>query len=456
MSRETKNFGLIKAIHVGVNPPLNTKIIWFDDNPGIKIHKYYSVIGAAWTPLGSGATVNGIYTYIGYATSTEGANFTTTKQVTSTYWAVITSTTPITTLTSTLFSGRWTAFDGSGSGGGNFTYVGFADDESGLNFSVEPKYEVACEVCSWVDSFTIKSSTGSFALTPVTEGVRIDFTNLVYGNIIEITLKRGTTLIPNLSQQYFEIIKDAAWSAEGILELNTDANSTDNFVIYNEAGTADSFIKTINGSVARLKVSTNGVSGFSGSIVLKVGSAQCEPSYVIPTNCYEFRKFIGIKTQDMEASIVNAALFNGTWAPLLGSNNYSEEGNYNEQIAKLWEEINNTNSDLLALSISHDAFLSNQTTFNNTIDQTVTNNKTEYDQKMTLLEQADIDSRDRANHTGVQAISTVTNLSVELAKLLQKSDNLTKIIYLPYAEWEAMNTAGTLDPAIIYLTPKTV
>ena len=41
--RGTKNLGLVQAIYAGINPPMNTKIIWYDDNIGVKIHKYYDV-----------------------------------------------------------------------------------------------------------------------------------------------------------------------------------------------------------------------------------------------------------------------------------------------------------------------------------------------------------------------------------------------------------------------------
>lgn len=53
----TKNLGFIKAIHKGVNPPLNTAIIWYDDNIGQKIHKYYDVTLAVWVPFAAGTTV---------------------------------------------------------------------------------------------------------------------------------------------------------------------------------------------------------------------------------------------------------------------------------------------------------------------------------------------------------------------------------------------------------------
>lgn len=461
-NRETKNFGLIKAIHTGVNPPLNTKILWYDDNPGVKIHKAYNVVSSAWEPFGGGATVNGIYTYIGYATDVQGANFKTVKDGNSTHWAVITSTSAISTLTSTLFAGRWAKFDGVGSGG-NFTYVGYADDDSGSNFSVEPKYEVACSICSWVDSFVERSKVGGFTFTPVTDGIQIDFTNLVFDDILELEVKRGAQSIPNLTDQYFEIVQAAAWSANGVLEVNTDANSIDNYVLNNEGGTSDTFIKRVSGSVVRIKVSPNGVSGFSGSITLKVGSTECEPGYTQPATCYEYRKYIGIKTQDTVASVVDASLFSDLWLPVTSvysggdsSPSSSSTESLNKQIQNLWDEISTTNQTLSSLSTTYNTFASTQDTFNTTIQGEVDQNLIDANAS---LQQLDIDLAEafkRANHTGTQAISTVTDLVTTLAALLKKSGNLTEVIYLSREDYQALVTAGTTVPTIIYLTPKEV
>ena len=35
--RGSKNLGLIKAIHKGINPPLNTAILWYDDNSKMEL-----------------------------------------------------------------------------------------------------------------------------------------------------------------------------------------------------------------------------------------------------------------------------------------------------------------------------------------------------------------------------------------------------------------------------------
>jgi rRNA maturation protein Nop10 len=63
----TKNLGLIKAIHVGINPPLNTKIIWYYDGTTpyatgpAKVHYYYDVITSQWLPLGGGGSGGGSF-----------------------------------------------------------------------------------------------------------------------------------------------------------------------------------------------------------------------------------------------------------------------------------------------------------------------------------------------------------------------------------------------------------
>lgn len=56
-----KNLGLVKAIHIGTAPPNNTKLLWFDDNIGQKIHKAYNFDLSTWMPLT--ANVGGTATF---------------------------------------------------------------------------------------------------------------------------------------------------------------------------------------------------------------------------------------------------------------------------------------------------------------------------------------------------------------------------------------------------------
>jgi len=316
--RETKNLGLIKAIHTGVNPPLNTKIIWYDDNVGVKIHKVYDIPTSAWKPLGNGQTVNGIYTYLGYATDSSGANFNLTKQATSTHWAVITSDTPKTSteLTATLFEGRWTAYDGAATGGGNFTYVGFADSEAGENFGSSPKYEV---------------TVGVFA----------------------------------------------------------------------------------------------------------------------------YRKFMGVVTFD-SPQIYGAALFSGKWAPIIQENT---GGNYDQDIIDLYLEIDRvetqSTNNFNTLNSDYTIFKSDQQTYNTNTSNSISTLDTKVNQAVSDLQTADANSIKRENHTGVQPISSVTNLAETLATLLV-GIGVKEIEYLTQAAYDQKVTAGTTKTTTVYLTPKAI
>ena len=57
---ETRNLGLVKAIHIGTEPPVNTFMLWYDNNDGVKYHKYYDVYTETWLSL-AGAFVQDIY-----------------------------------------------------------------------------------------------------------------------------------------------------------------------------------------------------------------------------------------------------------------------------------------------------------------------------------------------------------------------------------------------------------
>ena len=49
----TKNLGLVQAISVGLNPPTNIKMIWYNTNPGINKHYYYDTTLLTWKTIGS-------------------------------------------------------------------------------------------------------------------------------------------------------------------------------------------------------------------------------------------------------------------------------------------------------------------------------------------------------------------------------------------------------------------
>lgn len=81
----TKNLGLVRAIHEGVNPPLNVKMLWYNTNPGENIHYYYDTVDFVWKPLtGSGSGTPTVYTFTDSNTvdfSTSGNNVTASTKI---------------------------------------------------------------------------------------------------------------------------------------------------------------------------------------------------------------------------------------------------------------------------------------------------------------------------------------------------------------------------------------
>jgi len=47
----TVNLGIVKAIHVATSPPTNINMLWYDDNIGIKLHKYFDTLTSTWKSL---------------------------------------------------------------------------------------------------------------------------------------------------------------------------------------------------------------------------------------------------------------------------------------------------------------------------------------------------------------------------------------------------------------------
>lgn len=52
---ELVNLGQIAAIHVGLTPPQNKTLIWFDQNQSVQAHKVYNFVSSHWEPISSGA-----------------------------------------------------------------------------------------------------------------------------------------------------------------------------------------------------------------------------------------------------------------------------------------------------------------------------------------------------------------------------------------------------------------
>ena len=52
----TNNLGLARAIQPGTIQPQNTRLIWYDENPGEFIHKVYNIQTNQWEPLGNNSS----------------------------------------------------------------------------------------------------------------------------------------------------------------------------------------------------------------------------------------------------------------------------------------------------------------------------------------------------------------------------------------------------------------
>lgn len=61
MAKGTINLGLVKAIHSGVNPPLNKKLIWFDENTDQMIHKSFDFTNNIWKPFNDNGQSSGTF-----------------------------------------------------------------------------------------------------------------------------------------------------------------------------------------------------------------------------------------------------------------------------------------------------------------------------------------------------------------------------------------------------------
>lgn len=421
-NRETRNFGLIKAIHVGVNPPLNIKMLWYDDNSGQKIHKYYEVSLSQWIPLGGNGTVtvNGTFAYMAYATDCSGENFSLTLGENSTHWALVVSATEIAVgdLVPELFENKWTAFCGESSGTGNFTYVRYADDCEGDNFGETPSYEVACEECSWLESseFSQIKIKGNWQLISTPGGILVKFQDVTIGNFIQLGLLKDGSVIPNNSSQYILVEQNDSWTAvdnpNQSLEFNTDINSVDNYLYTNSPNQSTGFVKIFNGSQITISVPSTNDDRVSGEFVLKIGNTECENE---PEYCLACRKYMGIIISDTEIENVTAELFSEVWVPI-GScgcgcsggssaanssienlavriDNLSKSVSQGDQANKLL--IDNLNSDYNNYKIS-------QNSINDDLQEQITNNKNSVDNRLDTLtsnfdDQAqslnDIDSR---------------------------------------------------------------
>lgn len=316
----TKNLGLIKAIHVGVNPPLNTRILWYNDSTNpyttgpAKVHYYYDVIVADWMPLAAGATINGIYTYIGFASTCDGSNFSLSFTPDDhCFWAVITSNTPIplVNLTPDLFEKRWTKFCkcGGSEGSGNYTYIAFADDCDGSNFGLEMQYEVECDDCKYADTFIESSGNSSFSIINTGDGVEITMNNVAPGQQLILDVRTlGVLLLDELTKYCVSI--DTLPSFSGEMEISL-GEPTDTITIN---GPVTGFKQLIinQGSKLIIKVPNNGQALINSVMTIKVGSKECCAENE-DGKCLFCRCYFGIITSSTPISELTPDLFENRW-----------------------------------------------------------------------------------------------------------------------------------------------
>ena len=51
---KTKNFGQISAIYINTTAPNNIKLLWYDNNVGVKQVKFYDTLIGQWVQLSNG------------------------------------------------------------------------------------------------------------------------------------------------------------------------------------------------------------------------------------------------------------------------------------------------------------------------------------------------------------------------------------------------------------------
>ena len=373
----TKNLGLIKAIHVGVNPPLNTKILWYNDSTNpyttgpAKVHYYYDVIVADWMPLGAGATINGIYTYIAFASTCEGANFSMNFDPDNhCFWAVITSNIVIAPLDllPELFEKRWTKFCkcGGSEGSGNYTYIAFADDCNGTNFGTEMQYEVDCDACQYADNFLVNSGNSSFQVTNTGNGVEIELVNVAPGQqlILDVQMP-GPILLTDLIDYCVSVSTLPSFAGEMQISLGATGQTID----LNGPTTGIEQLIQNQGSQLIINVPNNGQALINSTMTIQVGTKEC-CAEEIEGQCFLCRCYFGIITSPTPIEVLTPELFTNKWIKICcdSNNNCDCDGRfdlleqqitnlnellqdqiaiYNQQINNLTNEISNLQSQLV-------------------------------------------------------------------------------------------------------------
>lgn len=319
----TKNLGLIKAIHVGVNPPLNTKILWYNDattpytTGPAKVHYYYDVILADWYPLVGVGDGTGTFTYIAFASNCDGTNDFALEMVPDVhcYWAIHTSPTEVDPgdLLPALFEDKWTQFcrcTPDQDGVGTYTYIAFADDCDGTNFSLDPMYEVECTDCVYADSYNISSGSSAFSISPVPggEGIQVDITNAVAGNEVRIDLTLNSLPLTDLIDYCVAIDAPVGYVGEVEIHLGDEPNK----LLLNTPTTDWKNTLQNNGSQLWLKIPDTYVGSVTAQITIRVGTAEC-CSFQEGDKCYCCHEYWAVVVSETAIDPLDASVFENRW-----------------------------------------------------------------------------------------------------------------------------------------------
>lgn len=392
--RGSKNLGLIKAIHVGINPPLNKRILWFDDNTNVKRHKYYDFQSATWELLTNGlSSITGHYVYIGFASSCEGADFSLIyNSEIHNHTSILSSPTEITTITVDSFGGKWLKFCGENQSGGNYTYVGFADNCDGENFGLTPSYSTDCEECSWLNpeqNYEQIKAKGNWSVGSDGDGIIVKFQDNEKGDYIIIDLTENSATIPNLTTKLFKLEQAISWTSSDnlksskIIEFNTDSSSVDNYLYQNNPSNTTFFSKVIVGSQLIISLPTtipNGVK-ISGYFKLQIGNESCQNPQ---TECFGCRKFMAVLVSQEPINDLTHENFADLWIPISScgcsdTNNAIKNSieNLSVKIENLRIKMNlldsNLQSKVSAVNNDLQNFKNSQNSINQDLNQSITN-----------------------------------------------------------------------------------
>lgn len=416
----TKNLGLIKAIHVGVNPPLNVKILWYNDSTSpyttgpAKVHYYYDVIVADWMPLGAGIVINGIFTYIAFATSCVGADFSLSFDANiHCYWAIITSSSAIANvdLVPLLFEDRWTKFCrcGGASGSGNYTYIGYADSCSGDNFGESLQYEVDCDDCKLADTFLTVSGNSSFAPTNLGDGVEIVLTNVTPGQQLILDVKmNGALPLDNLIDYCVSISTLPNFDGKMDISLGDDIIHLD--------GPTSLTKQTIQNQGSQLLITIPNIvqPAINSTITIKIGTSEC-CSEEVDGKCYKCRCYFGIITSDTPIDTLTPEMFENNWIDICCDDSGADS--CCDQINILNQQIENVNELIQNQNITHNQQINNLNQQLVILQQQLTDCCNDNEQQMAALKDLLNSTVSSMNESIEELRSTVENLEGRVDEL---------------------------------------